>query len=370
MSRSRDKGYYGLYTFLIKHFPSYRQSRNNQHLIAVALDDTTLVARTLHHHHRVESSNKHINMQNNNGHRSNGPNLTAQSTLMGLPNELLIKVISFAVTSDEAIYISYETFDQDLTQLKRRLFAPFAGTPTLLAIAQAELSPAECLHRTQLRRLYVPEWQRAADHSLHASTDSDGSGPEDPGSENHYGRALWFGPDRSSESIEKSANCVRHLELIVPLEVIGNTTTPTGNTAQSATNTMTYLFRQLGKAFPELRSLLVRVTTYSIGQRIAMYQRPNAAGEMRYAHQRPDLVALEFRLRIAKIIEAIDSMRSPELKSKSMIFCQRRGREWREWRDGPLNEPTFEVTRLQSDRDNVDGFVWRMMDFPSCRVKL
>ncbi|KAK4544218.1 hypothetical protein LTR36_004428 [Oleoguttula mirabilis] len=330
-------------------------------------------------HDTTESSRRLISAER--GRPQNAPvglpdGLLPQTTLMGLPDELLTKIVGYAVTSDEAINLYPETFEQNLTQMRQKLSAPFATTPRLLAMAAAEFSASNLVYRTSMRTLHVDKWRKAASYdpdSAAAAEEDLGNDLEALGVKSDHGRRLWFGSQHSPAYIEQSAKEVRHLELLMVLEVAGGKLDQNGNAlVRWNTNSMAYLFAQLGKAFPELRSLLVRITTYRTGGQITTFFSSSHSGaRIWYAGRRPDLRAQEFRHRIARIIRGVDGLRLLKLKAKAVVLFQQEARDWRKWRDGPLSDPAFNLGQMtDGDRSNVDGFVWRMMDLPSCRVTL
>lgn len=297
--------------------------------------------------------------------------LIPQSTLMGLPDELLTKIIGFAMTSDQAINLYPGTVEQDLLQMRIKLLAPFAGTSRLLAIAEAEYSEANFIYRTTMRGLYVDEWREAATYDPHTAADhfDRGDGKISVQIVDHdYGRKLWFGHHHSLASVEARAKCVTHLELLMPMEVIGGRLDSDNNLVPGTNRLTGYLIAQLDKAFPELRSLVVRVTTYRIGAQMRTFWGP---GRTWSAGERLDLQAQEFWHRIAGIVQSLDRLPTSQIKAKAIVLFQKEARHRHEWRDGVLNNPAFDLGRFTlPDRCDLDGYVWRMMDFPSCQVAL
>ncbi|KAK5119795.1 hypothetical protein LTR85_007121 [Meristemomyces frigidus] len=313
------------------------------------------------------------------GTRTGATEVLPHNTLMGLPDELLAKVVGYALTSDEAINLYPETTEQDLSQMRKKLLAPFIGTPRLLAIAESEYSEAELIYRTSIRTLYVDEGRKAEAYNPDTAIDGDedeASDLEALGVNSDYGRELWFGPQHTPATLTKKAKQVRHLELLMPLEVTGGQLDEVGNAVRCNTNSTAYHFSQLGKAFPELRSVVVRITTYRIGAQMRTYSAwaPEAwAAEdgTWFADERPELQAQEFRYRITSIIESLDRLNPVRIKVKAVVLFQRQTRDWHQWRDGPLNDPDVDFGRMtELDRRDMDGYVRRMMDLPSCQVTL
>ncbi|TKA59243.1 hypothetical protein B0A55_12477 [Friedmanniomyces simplex] len=120
------------------------------------------------------------------------------------------------------------------------------------------------------------------------------------------------------------------------------------------------IFGAIRRAFPRLRWLVVRFTTYRIGDRNATFCGANSC---------PDPVSLEFRDRLCDLLAAVEMFNTSHLKEKEVVFFQKPERSWREWRNGPLGEPFVTLQRSEIDSEDLQGLAWQMMDLPSCRLR-
>jgi len=307
------------------------------------------------------------------GEHPTSSELIPQNTLMGLPNELLIKIIGYAVTSDYAINLYPEIFHQDLRLLRDELLAPFAEIPRLLAIAKAGYFDGNLIYRTSLGHQGNIDQYRAAIYDPSATVVDGGTDDREDLGLAYRGEQLlpWFGYDHDLPRVVRLADRIHHVEILMPMHPLGGAI---GGECQQrvVANKIAYRFMLLGKAFPELRSLVVRVTTYRIPEREVFYSEASSQGRtaVRHAGNCPEFVALEFRRMILSVVKAVDAMRSSKLKQRSIVLFQEKERDWHQWRDGPLSQPTFEVSRAKFDHKDIESFVWRMMDLPSCRATL
>ena len=271
------------------------------------------------------------------------PKLVSSNTLMGLPDEIIIKVIGYAITSDDAINYYYDTLEQDLMQMRAKLLAPLGLTPKLLAIAVEEYCLSEFIYRTTLPTDLI---------------DDIAKGPPQV----EQARMLYYKGRAITEEVTKCAEHLRHLELLVPLE-------PWGAFPMGAIRRRTLAFGMLERAFPELRTLVGRLTTYRLASRPHLGQRAAQNLALLSMENSHEDFGKKMQFHIAIIVRAFRDMCHAKLKVKVVVLFQKKERDWRQWRDGPLDQPFFEINGSHDD-DGIDGLVWRMMDMPSCRVTL
>ncbi|KAK0346688.1 hypothetical protein LTR02_014001 [Friedmanniomyces endolithicus] len=265
------------------------------------------------------------------------PRLIAKNTLEGLPDELLVKIVGHTLETREAVNLSPGTTRQDVDRIKRQLLRPFARSPKLLAMAESQFREEDLI--TPMRHSAVAGvW--ALDHRYLIFKSNDGD----------CNTKTWIGT---------GAERVQHLEVIwpaTPCPVVAPSML--GNTWKAQ-----LMFTGTRRAFPHLRSLVVRFTTYRVGDR---YSTPFVS------YNGPDIVALAFQRQLSHMLTAVLEFSAPHLKDKEIVFQQKPEREWREWRNGPLGEPFMNIQRSHFDLREPQGLLlaaWQMMDLPSCRLR-
>ncbi|KAK0276749.1 hypothetical protein LTR35_002890 [Friedmanniomyces endolithicus] len=275
------------------------------------------------------------------------PRLIAKNTLEGLPDELLIKIVGHTLETREAVNLSPETTRQDVEWIKCQLLRPFARSPKLLAMVESQFREEDLAYRLPLDLVTISPTRNFAVLGAQA--------PKRPD--------LFFSRNNddcnTTAWIGTGAERVQHLEVIWPA-------TPRPAVASSMLgNTWKahLMFTGIRRAFPHLRSLVVRFTTYRVGDR---YSTPFVS------HNGPDIVALAFQRQLSHVLAAVLEFRAPHLKDKEIVFHQKPERAWREWRNGPLEEPFTDIQRSHFDLRGPQGLLlaaWQMMDLPSCRLR-
>jgi hypothetical protein len=269
---------------------------------------------------------------------TDGVEKVPQNTLMGLPNELITKLIEYAVTSDEPINLGPGTLDQDFRRVREKILAPFKEIPFLFSIAENQLTPEDLLYRTTTEGLrFMP----LTDLPAGANMEKD----------------LYFETEEEVEWIGVGTPWLKYLELAVPMEVISGDANPAVAVAKVG-GVWSLLLHCLSKAFPDLRTLTIRVTTYDVGARVAEFR--ESSQQKHLAIERPDLIALQFNYRLAKLVEAVAQHSTPKLKIKTVIWTRADARDWRTWRYGPVFEPEAELGRREFETLGVDGVVAQM----------
>ena len=275
------------------------------------------------------------------------PRLIARNTLEGLPDELLIKIVGYTLETREAVNLSPETTRQDVDRIKCQLLRPFARSPKLLAMAESQFREEDLVYRLPLDLVKITPMRHSAvagvwalDHRYLIFKSNDGD----------CNTKTWIGT---------GAERVQHLEVIwpaTPCPVVAPSML--GNTWKAQ-----LMFTGTRRAFPHLRSLVVRFTTYRVGDR---YSTPFVS------YNGPDIVALAFQRQLSHMLTAVLEFSAPHLKDKEIVFQQKPEREWREWRNGPLGEPFMNIQRSHFDLREPQGLLlaaWQMMDLPSCRLR-
>ncbi|TKA81602.1 hypothetical protein B0A55_03544 [Friedmanniomyces simplex] len=275
---------------------------------------------------------------------SNGPPLIAENTLEGLPDELLVKIVGHAMETHEAVNLCRQTMRQDIQRIRCQLLQPFTQSPKLLAMAKAQCCEEDLVYR----------------FSLDLTTISRTSHPDIQGIRIPNQPELFFKFDDGDSDIMtwigKGAERVRYLEVIIPATPYS----ALGPSLSSVARNTALIFGAIRRAFPRLQWLVVRFTTYRIGDRNATFCGANSC---------PDPVALGFRDRLCGLLAAVEKFNTPHLKDKEVVFFQKPERSWREWRNGPLGEPFVTLQRSDFDSEDWQGLAWQMMDLPSCRLR-
>ncbi|KAK1825429.1 hypothetical protein LTR12_000230 [Friedmanniomyces endolithicus] len=275
------------------------------------------------------------------------PRLIAKNTLKGLPDELLIKIVGHTLETREAVNLSPETTRQDVDRIKCQLLRPFTRSPKLLAMAKSQFREEDLVYRLPLDLVKITPMRHSAvagvwtlDYRYLIFKSDDGD----------CNTTAWIGT---------GAERVQHLEVIWP-----ETPCPAVASSMLGIRWKAHLmFTGLRRAFPHLRSLVLRFTTYRVGDQ---------SSTPFVSHNGPDIVALAFQRQLSHVLAAVLDFKAPHLKDKEIVFQQKSEREWREWRNGPLGEPFMNIQRSHFDLREPQGLLlaaWQMMDLPSCRLR-
>lgn len=145
------------------------------------------------------------------------------------------------------------------------------------------------------------------------------------------------------------------------------------NDHRAAANKTAYLFARLVRAFPNLRSLVKRITTYQIGQKMS-YVRESGPSKHYATFELPghlsDHVALDFQRRIADVQRAVICTSAPALEEKVIVLFQERERDCQTWRDGPLGDPESHIDHRDAQQEDAESLAKQMMAPHSCCVQL
>ncbi|KAK5683192.1 hypothetical protein LTS10_004723 [Elasticomyces elasticus] len=272
-----------------------------------------------------------------------------KNTLEGLPDELLVKIVYYAVQTNEGVNLGPETMRQDIERIEREMLRPFARSPKLPAIAQSEFREEDLVYRLQLdlvrlRRIDDSETRvRARPAELRSPVD---------------GLDIFFEDEDGLCWAGLNASRVRKLEVIIPMD-----TAALQNVITASPPDPSRLPRIVGgvaRAFPSLISLKVRITTYSSG--FGGFTTLPSGGRAWFASSRPDEVAAYFEARIRSALHAVEGCQT--IRSKEVVLFQESERSSRTWRNGPLGKPFAHLDRSDFDAD-LSALTWHMMDLPS-----
>ena len=293
--------------------------------------------------------------------------LSSANMLSDLPDELCIEVVNAALATNKVVNLGPETMQQDIERIKRELLHPLAQSPDLLAIAedqyQKQAVTANLVYRLHLESVSILRSER--DEQGHVTPHYD-TGPSKPSDS----RDLFFDNDGELAWVGIDAQHIKNLEVIIPAEAHSIMAAKTWKEAATYVQSR---FAALPRAFPALERLTVRLTTYGIGSHpVAIYD-VDTGQVCDDDLIEPKLRSELFSLRVQDVLAAVDNdLIFGHLRARDIILHQRPQRDWRTWRNGPLEEPLTDLARASF------GFVcsvidwwraaWQMMDLPSCRV--
>ncbi|KAK3112686.1 hypothetical protein LTR53_010767 [Teratosphaeriaceae sp. CCFEE 6253] len=248
----------------------------------------------------------------------------AANTLEGLPDELRIQIVKYALATDEAVNLGPETTQQDTERIKRELLRPFTRSPELRAIAEEQMRKQDVggdslVHRLHLESVHCKRLVTMGGHTTFL----------DP----------YFEVDGGTAWIGTSVGHVKHLDIIAPLEPDDIDLSEVAEWARP----MQHLFATLPRAFQRLKSLVVRVTAYRMGCRDTAFV-DAALGQEVTLNEGVEMTAV-FQPRIRELVKAVDRIHAPQLRTKEIVFHQKSERCWRTWRNGPLNTPSIILQR-------------------------
>ncbi|KAI7238888.1 hypothetical protein KC330_g2332 [Hortaea werneckii] len=268
-----------------------------------------------------------------------------------------------------------DTFRQDIMYLRCKRVALHAQKTIVSADS---LAAGEFVYRTNLGKLDAGESQQAAINGHHAFTRNPGSsGSEIRSSSDMFeGRpnlSHWFGDDLDPAKAGRLADRVRNLEILIHMEPSTVIDMEAHNNHRAAANRTAYLFARLVRAFPNLRSLVTRITTYQVGQKMS-YVREGGSSERYATFELPehlsDHVALDFQHRIADIVRAVICTSAPAVEEKAIVLFQQKERDYRKWRDGPLGDPELHIDHRHAQEKDAGSLAKQMIAQPSCCVQL
>jgi len=246
--------------------------------------------------------------------------LLPQNTLLELPDELHVDIVSRAVTQPRPIRAC------DLDSVFLRLVKPLAASDHLLAMAEAELYN----HNTFLEehmtvrtspsgKLFLPSCFKAIDRPL-----------------------------------------IKHLHVHFELKLEGGEVDLACNPRPGwhGVNAVLVL-ESLDEVYPNLRSLQVDLTIEPSEWKHVVYMPVNASG--RAVHS-AELRAWELEGTVRNVAKAFSEYESSELKEKALTLNQ--APETRHGDHGGGTELALDGT------DHLDETVWSMMDLPLSRLRL
>ncbi|KAI6909087.1 hypothetical protein KC318_g5764 [Hortaea werneckii] len=262
--------------------------------------------------------------------------------------------------------------------LRCKRVAPLAQRTIVSADSLADNEQEIFVYRTNLGKLDTRESQHAAINGHHASDSSPSSlGSETQSSNDVFeGRpnlSHWFGDNLEPAKAARLADRVRNLEILMPMEPTTMIDLKAHDDHRAAANKTAYLFARLVRAFPNLRSLVTRITTYQVGQKVS-YVRESGTNKHYAAFELPkhlsDHVALDFKRRIADVVRAVIYTSAPALEEKVVVLFQERERDRQKWRDGPLGNPQLHIDHRHAQQEDAESLANQMMVHPSCCVQL
>ncbi|GAB1725223.1 hypothetical protein NU195Hw_g3974t1 [Hortaea werneckii] len=270
------------------------------------------------------------------------------------------------------------TFRQDLMYLRCERAALLAQRGRVLADSLAGDEEDIFVYRTNLGKLDAGESQQAAINGHRAFDRSPGSDCSEAQPSNDMLRerpdfSPWFSDDLDPAKAARLADRVRNLEILIPMEPSPIIDVEAHDDHRAAANKTAYLFARLVRAFPNVRSLVTRITTYEIGHKMT-YVCERGSNKRYAAFELPehlsDHIALGFQRRIADVVRAVICTSAPALKEKAIVLFQERDRDHRRWRDGPLGDPELYIDHRHAQQQDAESLAKQMMGHPSCCVQL
>ncbi|KAI6847274.1 hypothetical protein KC332_g2456 [Hortaea werneckii] len=271
-----------------------------------------------------------------------------------------------------------DTFRQDLIYLRCKRVSLLAQRGRVRAESLAREEENIFVYRTNLGKLDPRESQQAAINGHHAFDEIPGSScSEAQPSNGMLGERPnlnhWFGDDLDPARAARLADRVRNLEILIPMEPSPITDVEAHDSHRAAANMTAYLFARLVRAFPNVRRLVTRITTYQIGQKMS-YVCERESNQRYAAFELPehlsDHVSLDFQRRITDVVRAVICTSTPALEEKAIVLFQESEPDHRRWRDGPLGDPELYINRRHARQGDAEGLAKQMMGHPSCRVDL
>ncbi|KAI6856973.1 hypothetical protein KC338_g8256 [Hortaea werneckii] len=281
-------------------------------------------------------------------------------------------------SKDSVVNLYPDTFRQDLICLRCKRVSLLAQRGRVLANSSAREEEDIFVYRTNLGKLDAREEHRAAINGHRAFDTSPGSSCSEAQSGNDMlGERLnlshWFGDNLDPVKAARLADSVRNLEILIPMEPSPMIDVEAHDNHRAAANKSAYLFARLVRAFPNVRRLVTRLTTYEIGQKMS-YVCERGSNKRYAAFELPehlsDHIALNFQRRITDVVRAVICTSTPALEEKAIVLFQERERDHRRWRDGPLGDPELHINRRHAQQGDAEGLAKQMMEHPSCCVQL
>ncbi|KAI6834796.1 hypothetical protein KC367_g2525 [Hortaea werneckii] len=281
-------------------------------------------------------------------------------------------------STDSLVNLYPDTFRQDLMYLRCKRVSLLAQRGRVLSNSLASGEEEIFVYRTNLGRLDARGSQQAAINGHYAFDITPGAS----GSEVHsIGKTLeerpdlnhWFGDDLDPAKAARLADRVRHLEILIPMEPSTMIDVEAHDDHHAAANKTAYLFARLVRAFPNVRSLVTRITTYQIGQKMS-YVRESSSSKHYAALELPerlsDHVTLDFQRRITDVVRAVTCTSAPTLEGKAVVLLQERDRDRQKWRDGPFGDPGLHIDHRNAQQEDAESVAKQMMAHSSCCVQL
>ena len=283
-------------------------------------------------------------------------------------------------STDSVVNLYPDTFRQDLKYLRCKRVALLVQRGRVLADSLVADEEDTFVYRTNLGKHDAGESQQAAINGHHAFDRSPGSsGSEIQSSsdvlEGRPNLSHWFGNDLDPAKAARLADRVRNMEILIPMEpsTVIDLEAHNDHRAAAKSKKIAYLFARLVRAFPNLRSLVTRITTYKIGQKMS-YVRESGSSKLYAAFDLPehlsDHVALDFQRRITDVVGALIRTPAPALKEKAIVLFQERERAHQQWRDGPLGVPELHIDHRHAQEKDAGSLARQMMAQPSYCVQL
>ncbi|KAI7543719.1 hypothetical protein KC331_g7234 [Hortaea werneckii] len=315
--------------------------------------------------------------------------LLFESTALAIPVSIIPKFMSnhespdkraqaskSPAMSNEAPTNSSKKFQEKRARCKRVVL--LAQRTTVSADSLADDEQDIFVYRTNLGKLDAGESQQAAINGHHAFDRSPSSlGPEIRSSSDVFeGRpnlSHWFGDNLGPAKAARLADRVRNLEILIPMEPSTVIDMEAHNDHRAAAKKTAYLFARLVRAFPNLRILVTRITTYQVGQKMSCV-RESGTNKHYAACELPerlsDHVALDSQRRVTDVVRAVICTSAPALEEKAIVLFQQKERDYRKWRDGPLGDPELHIDHRHAQEKDAGSLAKQMMGHPSCCVQL
>ncbi|KAI7338223.1 hypothetical protein KC315_g1862 [Hortaea werneckii] len=281
-------------------------------------------------------------------------------------------------STDSVVNLYPDTFRQDLMYLRCKRAALLAQRTIVSADSLADDEQDMFVYRTSLGKLDAGESQQATINGHHAfdknpsSLDSEIRSSSDE-FEGRPNLSHWFGEDLDPAKAARLADRVRNLEILIPMEPSVMINLEAHDNHRAAANKTAYLFARLVRAFPNLRSLVTRISTYQVGQKMS-YVCEGWSSEryatFKFPERLSDHVALDFQRRITDVVRAVIRTSGPALEEKVIVLFQERERDRQKWRDGPLGDPELHVDHRHAQKEDAESLARQMMAQPSCCVQL
>lgn len=286
---------------------------------------------------------------------------------MGLPDELIVKIIRQAVTVKRTV---------NFTDSKQHLLMPFAYSKRFTAIAEKEYYAANAFTLTNFD---VDDYDKDDDEDNHDDDDDD--------QEAFYGSRTFELSKASIDYMLSTIPAERPLEHIeMTLHMFPNGYIMDSSSVSSAIASQISSIRDLSKHFPKIKSIAAnfRPANMALGPGWVIWVSDRSWFQYDQAGQAItswQMMAQDLRLHLTQIVEALadcpienKTLTLAHVKTDSRIEDRYSvGSAFRVegWSPSSNNNGRKRlVDRKRPDADTVQRIVWQMMDYPSSIVRL